>query len=177
MNVVIRTTVPVSTLAPAIARVVHDVDPTVPVAKLREMDGVFAESIRRPRLLAQLLALFSGLALLLAAIGTYGVLAYSVGERRHEIGIRLALGATRVRVLRHVMMQGLIPAAIGVAIGLTGVLVLSRLLTSLLFGVEPGDVTTMAIAVESIIGIAALASWFPAWRASRLDPNAILRAE
>jgi putative ABC transport system permease protein len=176
MNVVVRATVPMSTLAPMIARVVHDLDPTVPVANLRGMDEVFAESIRRPRLLSQLLALFSGLALLLAALGTYGMLAYSVAERRHEIGIRLALGANRMRVLRHVLIQGLVPALIGVAIGLIGVLVASRLLTSLLFAVEPTDVATMAIAVESIIGIAALAAWFPAWRASRLDPNAILRA-
>jgi predicted permease len=177
MNVVVRATVPWTTLAPMITRVVHDLDSTVPVANLRGMDDVFAESIRRPRLLARLLALFSGLALLLAAIGTYGVLAYSVAERRHEIGVRLALGAKPVRVLRQVMRQGLAPAVTGVGIGLAAVLVLGRLLTSLLFAVQPTDVTTLSMALGSIVGIAALASWFPAWRASRLDPNTILRSE
>jgi len=141
------------------------------------MDEVFTESIRRPRLLAQLLTLFSALALLLAAIGTYGVLAFMVAERRRELGIRLALGARRGRLLRHVMTQGLTPAAIGVAIGLACALGLSRFLTSLLFGVEPADATTLAIAILTIVGTAALACWLPAWRASRLDPIVVLRVE
>jgi predicted permease len=177
MHVVVRTTLPLATLAPTIARVVRDVDPRVPVARLREMDQVFAESIRHPRLLAQLLTLFSALALLLAAIGTYGVLASMVAEGRRELGIRLALGANRARLLRQVMTQGLMLAAVGVAVGLAGALGLNRLLTSLLFGVEPADVMTLAIAILSIVGMAALASWLPAWRASRLDPNVGLRAD
>jgi putative ABC transport system permease protein len=177
MHVVVGTTLPLATLAPTIARVVRDVDPRVPVARLREMDQVFAESIRHPRLLAQLLTLFSALALLLAAIGTYGVLASMVAEGRRELGIRLALGANRARLLRQVMTQGLMLAAVGVAVGLAGALGLNRLLTSLLFGVQPADVMTLAIAIPSIVGMAALASWLPAWRASRLDPNVVLRAD
>ena len=127
--------------------------------------------------MAQLLALFSGLALLLAAIGTYGVLASMVAERRREMGIRLALGANRARLLRQVMTQGLLLGAIGVAAGAAGALVVTRLLTSLLFGVQPADLLTLAIVVPSIVGIAAIASWLPAWRASRLDPTAVLRID
>jgi hypothetical protein len=177
MHVVVRAALPLATLAPTIARVVHEVDPAVPVARLREMDEVFADSIRRPRLLAQLLTLFSALALLLAAIGTYGVLASMVAERRHEMAIRLALGARRAQLLRQVMTQGLMLAGTGVAIGLAGILSLNRLLTSLLFGVHPADVLTLAIVIPSIVGVAALACWLPAWRASRLDPNVVLRAD
>jgi predicted permease len=177
MHVVVRTTLPVETLASTIARVVRQVDPGVPVARLRDMDEVFTESIRRPRLLAHLLTLFSALALLLAAIGTYGVLGFMVAERRREMGIRLALGAKRGRVLRQVMMQGLTTAGLGVAIGLAAALGLSRFLTSLLFGVEPADAMTLLIAILTVVGIAALACWLPAWRASRLDPNLVLRAE
>ena len=177
MYVAVRTTVPLATLAPTIAQVVRDVDPTVPVARLREMDEVFAESIGRPRLLARLLTLFSAVALMLAAIGTYGVLAYMVTERRREMGIRLALGANRARLLRQVMMQGLVLASTGVAVGLAGALGLTRLLTSLLFGVQPADVMTLAIVIPSIVGVAALASWLPAWRASRVDPNVVLQED
>jgi putative ABC transport system permease protein len=138
---------------------------------------VFAESIRRPRLLAQLLTVFSVLALVLAAIGTYGVLASMVVERRRELGIRLALGADRGRLLRHVLGQGLALAAAGVVLGLAGAFGLTRFLSSLLFGVQPVDVISLAIAVTAITVVAAAASCLPAWRASRLDPNVVLRME
>ncbi len=177
MHYVVRTTVPPATLSPMIAKVIRDIDPTVPVARMREMDEVFSDSISRPRLLAQLLAAFAGLALLLAGIGTYGVLAYMVVERRREMGIRLALGATRARVLGQVMTQGLVLAGTGVVVGLVAALGLTRLLTSLLFGVQPTDVMTLAIAIPLIVVIAAIACWVPAWRASRLDPNVVLRAD
>jgi putative ABC transport system permease protein len=177
MHVVVRTTLPLATLAPTIARVVRDVDPAVPVTRLREMDEVFTDSIRRPRLLAQLLTLFSVLAVLLAAIGIYGVLASMVAERRREMAIRLALGAERAQLLRQVMTQGLMLAGAGVTMGLAGVLSINRLLASLLFGVQPADVMTLGIVIPSIVGTAALACWLPAWRASQLDPNVILRVE
>ena len=177
MHVVVRTTLPLETLAPTIARVLRQVDPALPVARLREMDEVFTQSIRRPRLLAQLLTLFSVLALLLAAIGTYGVLAFMVTQRRREIGVRLALGAQRGRLLRQVMSEGLTPVAIGIAFGVAGALGVNRFLRSLLFGVEPVDAMTLAIAMATVVGMAALACWLPAWRASRLDPQVVLRVE
>ena len=141
------------------------------------MDSVFAESIRRPRLLAQLLGAFAGLALLLAAIGTYGVLSYMVTERRREIGIRVALGAARSDVLTEIMKQGLQVTALGVAIGLAGALAVNRLMASLLFGVQPTDVATIAFVIATLTAVTAAASWLPAWRASRLDPNVALRDE
>src|SRR6266705_3512913 len=143
----------------------------------RRIDSVFAESIRRPRLLAQLLGAFAGLALLLAAIGTYGVLSYMVTERRREIGIRVALGAARSHVLTQIMKQGLQVTALGVTIGLAGALAVNRLIASLLFGVQPTDTATIAFVIATITAVAVVASWLPAWRASRLDPNVVLRDE
>src|SRR5436309_6719144 len=177
MNVVMRTTLPPAALSGTIERVVREVDAAVPVVRLRNMDSVFAESIRRPRLLAQLLGAFAGLALLLAAIGTYGVLSYMVTERRREIGIRVALGATRSHVLTQIMKQGLQVTALGVTIGLAGALAVNRLIASLLFGVQPTDTVTIAFVIATITAVAVVASWLPAWRASRVDPNVVLRDE
>src|SRR5256886_14841730 len=142
MNVVMRTTLPPAALSGTIQRVVSEVGAGVPVVRLRDMDSVFAESIRRPRLLAQLLGAFAGLALLLAAIGNYGELSYMVTERLREIGIRVALGATRYLVLTQIMKQGLQVTALGITIGLAGALAVNRLNASLLFGVQPTDVAT-----------------------------------
>jgi ABC-type antimicrobial peptide transport system permease subunit len=141
------------------------------------MDSVFAESIRRPRLLAQLLGAFAGLALLLAAIGTYGVLSYMVTERRREIGIRIALGAAPSHMLTQIVRQGLQVTALGVTIGLAGALAVNRLIASLLFGVQPTDTATIAFVIATITAVAVVASCLPAWRASRVDPNVVLRDE
>jgi ABC-type antimicrobial peptide transport system permease subunit len=141
------------------------------------MDAVFAESIRRPRLLAQLLGAFAGLALLLAAVGTYGVLSYMVTERRREIGVRMALGASRASVIGLVMKHGLQASVIGVIVGVAAAFATNRMIASLLFGVEPTDAATMSAVIATISLVAAVASWLPGWRASRLDPNVILRAD
>jgi len=177
MHVVLRTGLPPAALSQAIEHAVREVDPAVPVVRLRDMESVFAQSVRRPRLLAQLLGAFAALALLLAATGTYGVLAYLTTERRREIGIRMALGAARSSVIAHFMRRGLRFALPGVALGLAGALGLSRLLAAFLFGVQPTDPATIATVVLTISLVAAAASWLPAWRASRLDPLAVLRAE
>jgi predicted permease len=177
MNVVMRTALPPAALSGTIERIVREVDAGVPVVRLRDMDSVFAESIRRPTLLAQLLGSFAGLALLLAAIGTYGVLSCMVTERRREIGIRVALGAARSDVLTHFMKHGLQVTAVGIMIGLVGALAVNRLIASLLFGVQPADTMTFAFVITIIMAVAVVASWLPAWRASRLDPNVVLRGE
>jgi putative ABC transport system permease protein len=175
MNIMLRTTLPITALRGTIEAAVRESDPTIPVVRLQDMETVFAESITRPRLLAQLLGGFAGLALLLAAIGTYGVLSYMVAERRREIGIRMALGADQGSVLAQVMKQGLTLTTIGIAAGLAGAFALNRLIASLLFGVQPTDITTMVAVVATITLVAAVACWLPAWRASRVDPNVVLR--
>jgi predicted permease len=177
MNVVLRTSLSPAALSGTLERLVREVDPGVPIVRLRDMDAVFAESIGRPRLLAQLLGAFGGLALLLAAIGTYGVLSYMVAERRREIGIRIALGAARSSVIALVIKQGLQPTIIGLVVGVAGAFGVNRLIATLLFGVRPTDPTTLAAVIMTITLLAAAACWLPAWRASRLDPNVVLRAD
>jgi putative ABC transport system permease protein len=175
MNIAVRTNLAASALAQTLERAVRAIDPSVPVVGLREMDAVFDESIGRPRLLAHLLGAFAALALLLAVLGVYGVLSFMVAERRREIGIRLAVGATRRGIVALVMTQGLVMTSIGLAAGLAGAFGLNRLFASLLFGVEPTEAGTVAAVTSAIAIAAALACVFPAWRASRLDPNVVLR--
>jgi putative ABC transport system permease protein len=177
MNVVLRTTLPATAQAQTLERVVKEVDAAVPIVRLREMDEVFAESISRPRLLSQLVGAFAALALLLAAVGTYGVLAYMVAARRREIGIRMALGADRLVVLAEVMKQGFLITSAGVVIGLGGAFVLTRLMAALLFGVQPTDAATLVTAIATIALVSIAACWLPAWRASRVDPIVMLRYE
>jgi len=177
MNVVLRTDLPASALAPTLERAVRAVNPAVPIVGLRAMDAVFGESIGRSRLLAQLLGAFAGLALLLAVLGTYGVLSFMVAERRREIGIRVAIGATRGSIVALVTRQGFTIVSMGLAAGLAGAVGSTRLLSSLLFGVEPTDPSTLVAVTSSIVLVAALASGLPAWRASRLDPNVVLRGD
>ena len=176
-HVVLRTTLTPAALAQTIERTVREqLDPSIPVVRLRDMEAVRAESIQRPRFLAQLLGVFGGLALLLAAVGTYGVVSSIVAERRREIGIRMALGADRSSVLADVMREGLALAAVGVAVGLAGAFGLNRLIASLLFGVQPTDVSTAVGVAATMILVAVVACLLPAWRASHLDPTAVLRA-
>jgi predicted permease len=177
MNVVARTTLPPAALSGTIERLVREVDPGVPVVRLRAMDSAFSESIQRPTLVAGLLAGFAVMALLLAAVGTYGVLSYMVTERRREIGIRMALGAARSAVVALVMKEGLRMTLAGVLIGVASAFGVSRLIESLLFGVRPTDAVTIAAVVAIITAVAAIACGLPAWRASRLDPIVVLRAD
>ena len=177
MNIVMRATQTPEALAGTIHQVVSSLDPALPVVKLQSMEDVFADAIGRPRLLAQLLGLFAGLALLLAAIGSYGVLSYMVTERRREIGIRMALGADRASVLRMVLGQGLRLTLIGVVIGLAAAFGMNRVLSSLLFGVRPSDPMTIASVVLLIGTVALVACYLPARVATRVDPMIVLRDE
>jgi predicted permease len=177
MNVALRTSLPPEALMGTIRGAVKALDPSLPIVKLRTMDDVFTEAIGRPRLLAELLGVFAALALILAAIGSYGALAYLVTERRREIGIRMALGADRASVLRMILSQGLRLTAAGVAGGLAVAFVVNRALVSLLFGVTPSDPTTV-VGVVSLISIVALtACYAPAYSATRVDPMIVLRQE
>jgi len=169
--------VPMATLQPAIASAVREADPSLPVIGLRPMDDVISGSLRQPRMLMHLFGGFAGLALLLAAIGTYGVLSYLVTQRWREIGIRLALGAGRETVLRSVMAHGLTLTVIGLAAGLAAALVLTRLMEALLFEVRPNDPATLAGVAALITVVAAVASLVPAVRATRVDPIVALREE
>ena len=177
MNIVVRTGLPVESLAPQIRRIVQGMDATLPIVKLRSMDDVFDESLSRPRFLAQLLGLFAGLALLLAAIGTYGILSYSVTERRREIGIHMALGATRSNVLGMVLGRGMRLTVAGLLAGLAAALGLTRLLQTQLFNVKPTDPATMAAVAALIAAVAFAACYIPASRATRVDPMVVLRDE
>ena len=177
MNVVVRTALAADSLAPQIRRIVASMDPTLPIVKLRAMDDVFAESVSRPRFLAQLLGLFAGLALLLAAVGTYGILSYSVSERRREIGIHMALGATRGNVLGMVLGQGFRLTIAGLVAGIAASFALTRLLQAQLFNVRPSDPLTMLAVTAFIACVAVIACYIPASRATRVDPMVVLRDE
>jgi predicted permease len=177
MSVVVRTDRDPGALANAVRGVVNQLDPTLPVAELRPMADVLNASVARPRFLALLLFVFAAVALTLAAIGTYGVMAYSVAERRQEIGIRMALGAQAPTVLRMVLSQGALVAGIGIALGLLGAIALTRLLTSLLFGVSSTDAMTFLAAPLVLATVALIACFIPAWRATHVDPVKVLRQE
>ena len=177
INLVLRTSLAPQALSASIHRAVEGLDPALPVVRLQTMDDVFADAIGRPRLLAQLLGVFAGLALLLAAIGAYGVLSYMVTERRREIGIRMALGADRGSVLRLVLSQGLGLTLIGVAGGLAVALAMNRVLASLLFGVRPTDPATIAGVIALIATVALVACYLPARSATHVDPMIVLRDE
>jgi len=163
----------VRTLRSAVARV----DPREPVYEVRPMPDLARENVSADRLNADLLALFAVLALALAAVGLYGVLAHSVGQRTPEIGVRMALGARPAQVLRAVLHEGLTKVALGLGIGLVGAHVLARFLQWLLFGVGASDPVAFAGAAAVLIGVGVLACLLPAWRACRVDPLAALRHE
>jgi predicted permease len=177
MNLVLRSRRQVEELAPQIRRAVAAADPTLPIVQLRTMEQVFGDSVTRQRFLSLLLGIFAAVALTLAAIGTYGILSYMVTERQREIGIRMALGAGSGQVVRLVLGQGLGMAIVGIGLGIAGALGLSRLVTSLLFGVSPADPATFGAVAAVIALVATAACVVPTRRATRVDPLAAIRVE
>lgn len=153
------------------------VDPQLAVAQIQTMDQVISASTTPRRFNLFLLAGFASLALVLSAIGIYGVIAYSVVRRVHEIGIRMALGAQRGDVMRLVVGQGVLLLGIGVVVGILGTLALTRALASFLYGIRPTDPTTFACVVVILVGVALVASYIPARRATKVDPMIALRYE
>jgi putative ABC transport system permease protein len=149
----------------------------LPVFGETTMTQVAAESVSRRKFAMQLVGLFGVLALLLAGVGIYGVIAYSVTQRTREIGIRVALGASRTAILRWVLRQGMILTVAGIAVGLIGAVALTRLLRSLLFGVGPMDVVTYGVLAVVLGVVALIACYVPARRATKVDPLIALRYE
>jgi putative ABC transport system permease protein len=178
MSLAIRTALPdPHALAPTVQREILAIDADQPVYRVRTMHELMADSVARRRLAMMLLAIFAGAALILAVVGIYGVMSYSVSQRAHEMGIRMALGASRASVLRLVLGQSLSLALAGVVVGLAGSLMMANLMASLLFQVPPRDPLTFALVALVLTASALLASYLPARRATQVDPMISLRCE
>ena len=177
MNLVVRTANDPIQLAPAIRAELRAIDKDQPVANIRTMTDVLSSSVASPRFNTTLLLVFAGIALLLASVGIYGVMSFSVTQRTHEIGIRVALGARPAEVRRMVITHGMTLAVAGIAVGIAGSLALTRLMTSLLYQVKATDPGTFALVAALLALVAFLANYIPAHRATRIDPLTALRHE
>jgi putative ABC transport system permease protein len=177
INFVVRATNDSASLEGSIRSAVRELDPTLPVYNLRSMEEVVSKSVVQPRFLALLLATFSGIALFLAAIGIYGVMAYSVAQRTQEIGVRMALGARPLHVLGLVFKQSLVMLLIGAVIGLAGAFALTRWMRTLLFEITATDPLTYVSVIGILTFVALLACYIPARRAAKVDPLIALRYE
>ena len=177
LAIVVRTTAEPAAVAGAARAAVREIDPTLPLYGLQTLDEVVAASESQPKFYLLLLGGFAAIALVLAAVGIYGVIAYAVHQRTQEIGIRMALGATRLRVLRMVVRQGLVLAVVGAVAGLAGALFATRGMQSLLYQVSATDPPVYGAVAVVLVLVAALASWLPARRAARTEPQLALRGE
>ncbi len=178
MSLVVRTKVSdPGALTSAIRSALSATDPNLPLTSVRVFDEYIARSLARPRFNALLLSIFAGTALVLTAIGIYGVMAYSVAQRTNEIGIRIALGAEQSSIFRLIVGQAMTLVGISVALGLVGAFAATRLLNSLLYGVGAADPITFCLIVVLVSVVAFLAAWLPARRAARVDPIVALRTE
>ncbi|HKQ89228.1 MAG TPA: ABC transporter permease [Blastocatellia bacterium] len=176
-NFTVRATDDPALMASAVRAAVRDIDPALPIFGMQAMTDLVADSLVRPRFLSILLGSFSAIALVLAAVGIYGVMAYSVSQRTQEIGVRMALGARSSDVMKMVLTQGTKLAAVGVGIGLAGAFALTRLMSTLLFEVSVTDPATFAAVVALLAVIALMACYVPARRATKVDPMVALRIE
>jgi putative ABC transport system permease protein len=174
---VIRTAGSPLAMAESVRKAILEIDPAQPVANIRTMEDVLSTSVDQRRFILMLLGGFAGASLLLAAIGLYGVIAYGVSQQRHEIGIRIAMGAQASDVLQLVIGQGMKLASIGVGIGLVGSLALTRFLKKLVYGISTTDSATFALIALLILGVALIASYIPARRATKVDPLVAIRYE
>jgi len=176
MALMIRTTNPESA-ANAVRREVQSLDPNLPIYGIRTMDNLISESIAAARFRTSLLAVFATVAVLLAMVGIYGVMSYAVTQRTQEIGIRMALGARSLDVLKLIIRDGMLLAGIGATAGLFGAFAITRLMTSLLFGVSATDVVTFSLVTTGLLLVALFACYIPARRAAKVDPLVALRYE
>jgi ABC-type antimicrobial peptide transport system permease subunit len=173
----VRTAAAPESVSLSVQRIVHELDPGATVSEAATMDQVLGETIGRERFSASLLAAFSGFALLLTAIGVYGVLGYTVSERTREIGVRVALGAQPLAITAMFAGKALRYTLAGAVVGIAAALTLSRFLETLLFETSPRDPISFAVAPALLIGVALIASWIPAIRAARLSPVEALRTD
>jgi len=173
----VRTALNPIAVAAAVRGEVNALDKDQPVSDVRTLEQVVGEAVGPQRFAMMLLGTFAALALVLASVGIYGVMAYLVSQRTREIGIRMALGANRDNVLGMVVGQALVLAVIGAAIGLAGALGLTHLLSSLLYSVRPTDPLTFMLVSFVLVGVSVFASYIPARRATKVDPMAALRYE
>jgi putative ABC transport system permease protein len=173
----VRTAGDPAALASAARQIVHDADPSLAITNLQAMTDIMRTSVAPTRASMLLLALFAAVAMIMAAVGVFGVMSYAVNLRSREMGIRLALGARPAEVRSMIVADGLKQAVVGVALGVAGALWLTRMMTSMLFGVTPGDPVTLASVAVLLLVTAALASYIPARRATRVDPLVVLRTE
>jgi putative ABC transport system permease protein len=177
LAIVARTAGDPGALGPAIEGVVQQLNKDLPLFQIRTMDDMLGTSIARQRMSMMVFVVFAIVALTLASVGLYGVVAHGVTERTHEIGVRIALGAEQRHVLGLVVRQGLSMALVGTAIGVAGSVALSRWIQGLLFGVTATDPLTIGAVVATLLAVAMVACYVPAWRATRVDPTTALRAE
>jgi ABC-type antimicrobial peptide transport system permease subunit len=177
LSVVARTSVAPMSLVPAIRAQVGGLDPDEPIYDVRTMDELVKRGMAQPRFQMILLGSFAAMALLLTLVGLYGVMSWSVARRTREIGVRMALGAPRPRVLRMVVGEALLLLAIGIGIGVAGSLAGARLLSALLFGVDPRSPQVLAVVCVLMILAGTLAALIPAWRAATIEPVEALRTE
>jgi putative ABC transport system permease protein len=175
LSYVVRTSGEPSAVIPALRRTVRELSTTAPVSDVFVMTDVIHEATMGARFVLTLLGVFAAIAWLLAAVGIYGVMSHSVATRRHEIGIRMTLGATRARIVGHVLGEGMTVTAIGVIAGAAGALLFGGALSSMLFGITPRDVPAFVWAVTALVAAAAVACYLPARRASAIDPQTELR--
>ncbi len=176
-HLLVRTTSDPATIAAAVTRIVHEADPDVPINEVITLDGFLARSLSPRRFAMLLIGVLAGLALVLAAVGIYGVMSYTVGQRTQEIGVRMALGAQPKNMLALVLGRGAGLALVGIFAGTLGALALTRFLSSLLFGIEPKDPVTFAGVALLLFGVALAACYVPARRAMQVDPMVALRDE
>src|SRR5207245_6432301 len=174
---VVRTSVDPLSLAMQVRNAIWSVDKDQPVANIDSMENIVAGAVARQRFSMLLLAIFAGLALVLAAVGIYGVMSYTVAQQTREIGIRIALGAKRRDVLKMTVKQALKLVGLGLAIGLPSAFILTRVMSSLLFGISATDPITFVSISLVLTGVAMLASYIPALRATKVDPMVALRAQ
>jgi putative ABC transport system permease protein len=177
MNLVVRAAANPDSLAASLLQTVRALDRDETISAIRSMDDIVDSSVSQPRFSSSLLSLFAALALMLASVGLYGVMAYSVSQRTNEIGIRIALGAKQTDVLKMIVVQGMKLALMGVAIGLAGALAIGRFLATMLYQVKPTDPLTLVFMSIALIGVSLLANYIPARRAAKVDPIVALRYE